>query len=138
LEFLTKRKINFVEEEIMSKILLVDDYSSTREGMKLLLTAQGYQVTCACSLVQAVEALSKERVAVVLTDLTMAHPMDGVSVLIESKRWYPTVPVICMTGAATMPAISHESKGIKYEFAGVIPKPVNVSMLVDMVRRVVH
>src|SRR5688572_2888298 len=69
----------------MATILLVDDDLNNREPLSQILTARGHRVVCAGNGREALAALPKERVDLVLLDLMMPD-MDGVTFLGELRK----------------------------------------------------
>lgn len=65
-------------------ILIADDSHTTRQIEKMILEAEGYNVTIACDGIEALEKLKKQRFDILITDLKMPR-MDGI-VLIENVR----------------------------------------------------
>ena len=81
------------------RILIVEDTPIVREPMARLLKSEGFAVTSAANGVEAIAALEKEPVDLVLLDVLMPK-MNGVAFL-ETFRGNPRwadVPVIAVTG----------------------------------------
>jgi CheY-like chemotaxis protein len=84
---------------MQQRILIVEDTPIVREPMARLLKSEGYAVTSAANGVEAIAALEKEPVDLVLLDVLMPK-MNGVTFL-ETFRANPRwadVPVIAVTG----------------------------------------
>ncbi|MGH8671490.1 MAG: sigma-54-dependent transcriptional regulator, partial [Burkholderiales bacterium] len=77
-------------------ILVVEDDRDLCEALCETLKLAGYRVESAASGVQALAALKKQQVALVVSDVQM-RPMDGHALLREIKSAYPHVPVLLMT-----------------------------------------
>src|SRR5688572_26328210 len=69
----------------MATILLVDDDLNNREPLSQILTARGHRVVCAGNGKEALAALPKEPIDLVLLDLMMPD-MDGVAFLGEVRK----------------------------------------------------
>lgn len=65
-------------------VLVADDSHTTRQIEKMILEAEGYNVTIACDGIDALEKLKKQRFDILITDIKMPR-MDGI-VLIENVR----------------------------------------------------
>ncbi len=90
----------------MSDILIVDDELSMREMLEIFFEREGHKVTCASDGEAAISALNAREFDLVITDLRMPK-QGGLRVLEESRRLWPTTPVIVMTAfASTETAIS--------------------------------
>lgn len=111
-------------------ILLVDDDPGALAVLKALLDFEGYSIGEAVDGVDAVRKLKTERYDAVVTDYHMPR-MDGLHLLQEVRRHWPTIPVIML---------SSEEVG---EFAirngayAWMPKPYAVSEFIQTVRRAV-
>ncbi|MCP4691796.1 MAG: response regulator, partial [Desulfobacterales bacterium] len=83
----------------MEKVLLVDDDSIFLRIIEHEMRKyEGqFEVSLARNGVEAVEALKKEYVSVVVTDLMMPE-MDGLELLAHVTRNYPRIPFIVITG----------------------------------------
>jgi CheY-like chemotaxis protein len=81
----------------MATVLVVDDsVLDLRKAEKLLTKECHATVKCANNGREALEMLRRELPDVVLTDLQMPE-MDGLELVEEIRRQYPSVPVILMT-----------------------------------------
>jgi len=65
-------------------VLVADDSHTTRQIEKIILEAEGYNVTIACDGIDALEKLKNQRFDILITDIKMPR-MDGI-VLIENIR----------------------------------------------------
>lgn len=82
-------------------ILLVEDDSPVREGLAIVLRRAGWDVVVAEDGRAGAEAFQKRRADVVLTDLMMPR-LDGLGVLAEVRAVDAEVPVVVLTGYATV------------------------------------
>src|SRR5438876_7372686 len=83
----------------MAAILVVDDESSARTTLALLLRKRGHRVTDADGVRAAVKALAEEAFEVIVTDLRMPDG-DGLDVLRAAKAHCPEADVILLTAFA--------------------------------------
>ncbi|MDI6775926.1 MAG: sigma-54 dependent transcriptional regulator [Syntrophales bacterium] len=84
----------------MAKILVVDDDQGMREFLEIMLTREGYKVTCAGDAGKAMTRCKKERFDLIITDLKMPK-VDGISFLKEVKDISPETMVILITAYAS-------------------------------------
>jgi two-component system NtrC family response regulator len=102
----------------MSKpsVLVVDDEPNSLFGVCQILTDEGFNAISANSGVEALAALKKESVNVVVTDEKMPN-MSGTELLQEIKKMDHDVPVILMTayGSVSM-AVESLKRGAFYFF----------------------
>ena len=82
-------------------IVVVDDEEETCCLLKDLLSADGYTVVTASDPEEGLQIVTKVKPGLVLLDLKMPK-MDGIEVLRRIKRTDETIPVIIMTGFATI------------------------------------
>jgi DNA-binding response OmpR family regulator len=82
----------------MLRVLVVDDDARVRDGLKVLLTANRYQVCTASDGAQAVAAFDSFQPELVVCDLVMGH-VDGVSAIYNIRLRDPRVPILAITGS---------------------------------------
>ena len=83
------------------ELLIVDDEGNIRRMLRALLESEGYGVREAGSAEEALEALRDAPPEVVLLDL-MLPGMSGLEALPEMMETAPGVPVVMMSGHATL------------------------------------
>src|SRR6056297_2474722 len=96
-------------------ILVIDDEAVIREGLRQTLTLEGYQVDSAANGKTGMEKLQKGNFSVVITDLKMPV-MNGIEVLQAIQALQPNVPVIIITGFATVDSAVEAMKNGAYEY----------------------
>ena len=106
------------------KILLVDDHTVLRSGLRLLLESQGeFQVVGeAASGEEALERLRELYPDIVIMDLAMPG-MDGLTAMVRIQESYPRVKVLVMTQHADRaylsPALQAGASGYILKSAGI-------------------
>lgn len=85
-------------QEMLSRILVVDDESSIRTSMALVLTESGYKVRSAAEGFSALREIREEMPDILLTDLNMPG-MSGFELLSVVWRRFPSIQKIAMSGA---------------------------------------
>ena len=101
------------------RILVVDDEEDIRDGSERILNRLGFQVLKTSRGLDALDILSKEKVAIVFLDLKMPG-MDGMEVLERIMQLDRSIMVIVVTGFATVETAIEAMKKGAYDF---IPKP---------------
>jgi DNA-binding NtrC family response regulator len=116
----------------MSKpqILLVDDEAIALTNLTHVLQREGYEVTACRDGEAALAALKRAEFDLVLTDLKMPG-VDGMEVLREVRTSHPDVPVIMITGYATLNSAVEAMKAGAYHY---IAKPFRLSEAREVVR----
>lgn len=84
----------------MAKILVLDDDQGMREFMEIMLTKEGYDVTCAGKPEKAISLCRKTAFDLVITDLKMPK-IDGIEFLKTIKEQRPETVVILITAYAS-------------------------------------
>jgi DNA-binding NtrC family response regulator len=114
----------------MQTVLVVDDERVIREGLRRLLSPEGYRVLTAQNGHEALDMLHAEHVDAILCDLKMPV-MGALEVLEEVGATCPEVPVIIITGQGTIPnAIECMRKGA-YDF---ITKPFRTDFVLSVIK----
>jgi len=101
------------------RCLVVDDEPRIRQALVRLLENVGYQCGQAESGLAALEALEREPVTVVLSDVRMPD-VDGVALLHEIRRRWPEVAVLMLTAVAEVETAVACLQAGAYDY---IPKP---------------
>jgi len=78
-------------------ILIVDDEVTIRELLTGYLTANGYRVTAASSVHEAIRLADKELPDLLISDLQLEDG-DGFEIIERVKSKQPDLPVILLTG----------------------------------------
>ncbi|MDZ4860563.1 MAG: sigma-54 dependent transcriptional regulator [Candidatus Hydrogenedentes bacterium] len=80
------------------RVLVVDDESSMRELLEIVLSKDGYEIVTASNVTDAIAVLSKEAFDVVLTDLRMGTERNAGMTLLEwINENSATTPALMMT-----------------------------------------
>jgi nitrogen-specific signal transduction histidine kinase/ActR/RegA family two-component response regulator len=115
------------------KILLVDDEISIAQLEKQMLERFGYQVTAHISSTDALKAFQADPAGydLVITDMTM-QDMTGedLATAILSIRW--DIPIVLCTGFSSR---MDKEKALALGIKGFLMKPVIISEMVEMVRK---
>jgi DNA-binding NtrC family response regulator len=117
------------------KILVVDDEPNGRRSLAILLRRDGYRVTEAGSVADAVGRLKDEPKSepfnLVIGDLRM-EPLDGVDLLTLARRYCPQCRVMIVTAFG-----SHEARAecLKRGAADFLEKPLDAGDLQIRIRR---
>ncbi len=114
-----------------STVLVVEDDVSLREALGDTLELAGYQVKTAADGDRALDLLSCESVGMVVSDVQM-RPMDGLSLLKQVRRRFPSVPVLLMTAYGSIDkAVSAMRDGA----VDYLAKPFEAEVLLNKVAR---
>ncbi len=97
------------------RILVIDDEAVIREGLRQSLALEGYQVEVAANGKIGMDKLQKNEFSVVISDLKMPI-MSGIDVLKTIQVLQPNVPVIIITGFATVDSAVDAMKNGAFEY----------------------
>lgn len=114
----------------MPEILVVDDEANIRRMVGRLLETEGHRVREAAHGAAALAAVAEEEPDVVLLDLAMPE-MDGLTALRSLREGRPDLPVVMMSGRATLADAVQATKLGAFHF---IEKPLNPEAVLLTVR----
>lgn len=123
-----------VERLDESKILVVDDERSIREGVERVLSRMGCRVVTAADGEEGLEVLKREPIAIAILDLKMPG-MDGMELHQRIREIDDRIVVIIITGYATIETAINAMKQGAYDF---IPKPFEPDHLKIVVNRAIE
>ena len=86
----------------MQRVLIVDDEPNIRRMVGALLSAEGYDVREAADGAAGIRAVEDEEPDVALIDLMMPGGMDGIATLAKIRERWTDLPVIMMSGRASL------------------------------------
>jgi UDP-3-O-[3-hydroxymyristoyl] N-acetylglucosamine deacetylase len=115
-------------------VLVVDDEEGIRKTLNAVLQDEGYQCLTASSGKEALELLESNIPDLVLLDIWMPV-MDGLEVLQIIKNRYPDLPVVMISGHATIQTAVQATKLGAREF---IEKPLDLHGTLDCVKRALY
>src|SRR5690606_32431656 len=111
---------------------IIDDDRAFRIGTRALLTDEGYEVDAAPNGDEGLARLQEGRYQLVLLDLKM-EGRSGLSVLEELRRSGNTIPVVMLTGFAT---VDSAVQALKLGADDYLTKPCDNQMLRSKIRSI--
>ncbi|MCU0810908.1 MAG: sigma-54 dependent transcriptional regulator [Thiobacillaceae bacterium] len=112
------------------QILLIDDEAIALTNLTHVLKREGYDVTACKDGEAGLEALKRSDFDLVLTDLKMPG-IDGMAVLRQVHASHPDVPVIMITGHATLDSAVEAMKAGAHHY---LAKPFRLAEAREVVR----
>ena len=119
-----------MNERAKANILLIDDETIALSNLTHVLQREGYAVTACKSGEDGLAAIQKNAFDLILTDLKMPG-IDGIEVLRHIRATTPDVPVIMITGHATLDSAVEAMKAGAYHY---IAKPFRLAEAREVVR----
>jgi DNA-binding NtrC family response regulator len=113
-----------------NRLLVVDDEAVIREGLKRILERESFVVESCSSGFHAIEIMQQREFDLIITDLKMPG-MSGIEVLKSVRTLQPDIPVILITGYAS---IDTAVEAMKNGAADYLSKPFTPDLLLDKVR----
>jgi DNA-binding NtrC family response regulator len=110
---------------VKPRVLIVDDEEDSRSALQTLLETWGYAADVAADGRQALEKASSLRPSLVITDLVMPD-IDGLTLMSALQQELPRVPVIILTGRATVDTAVAAMRQGAYDY---LTKPVDLDRL---------
>ena len=84
-----------------TRVLIVDDNKGYREAFRRNLILHGYEVQEAEDSIEALEAVQSAPPDVIVTDLAMRHPTEGLDLIRQVRSIRPHLPVIMISAVGT-------------------------------------
>lgn len=112
------------------RILIVDDDPGTLQSLSRAFALEGYTALTAGSAARALERLAAEPVDAILSDVVMPG-MDGLELLGRLRQQAPDVPVILMSGQASIDTAVRATRLGALDF---VEKPVGLERLLLTLR----
>ncbi len=114
------------------RLLLVDDESVIRITLSAILTRYGFEVSTAASVAEALQKITSETFDVLLSDLNIGNPGDGLTVVSAMRRTQPEAVTMILTG---YPAFETALEAIRQQVDDYIVKPADIPALVNTIER---
>jgi len=128
-----KEEVDFIEQVLGKRILLVEDNDSSRKIVELMLTNIGLDVTSCINGDDAVNVFKKHNFDLVLMDLNMPV-MDGFKAteIIRQKYSSSQLPILAFSAFTEL-----EDINLLYAagFSGALQKPVSSTGLISQLKR---
>ena len=117
----------------MAQILVVDDVAQVRKLMRRTLEHAGHEVEEASNGAEAMLALHKRPVDLVITDIVMPEK-EGLETIAELRRDFPEVKIIAMSGGSRSDPDDYLNLAKELGAHRVATKPVGHEELLEAVR----
>lgn len=119
-------------ENVSRRLLFVDDETSIRATLPVILRQRGFDVTVAASVPEAIQKIQNHEFDALLSDLNIGQPGGGYAVVRAIRRVNPDCVAIILTGD---PAFESAVEGIQEKIDDYIVKPANIDLVVASMER---
>lgn len=122
-------------ESVMAatRILCVDDDLAVLKSLEAVLLYSGFEVSAVASVSEALQLIGRKRFDVLLSDLNIGEPGDGLTVVGAMRRVQPEACTFILTG---YPDIDSAIKAIRSQVDDYFAKPLNVPELLKAIATV--
>ena len=114
------------------KLLFVDDEPGIRLTLSAILERNGFQVTVAATVAEALALITAQKYDILISDLNIGQPSDGFTVVSAMRRTQPEAITIILTG---YPAFESALRAIREQVDDFITKPADLGELVANLRQ---
>ncbi len=116
----------------LTKILVVDDNEMIRMSLCAILEMEGFEVTCASDVPDAIRLISLHKYDVLLSDLHMPGAGDGLTVVSAMRHANPDAVTLLLSA---FPEMSEAANAILMQTDEILVKPVKVPDLIDAIKQ---
>ena len=114
-----------------ARVLFVDDEPAIRATMRLVFQKEGFDVTVASTVKEALDEIAKQEFDVLLSDLNIGQPGDGFTVVSAMRRSQPKALTLIITG---YPDFETALRAIRSQVDDYVTKPADLSKLMATIK----
>jgi DNA-binding NtrC family response regulator len=115
-----------------ANLLFVDDEPSIRVTLPPILQQRGFEVQAAGTVPEALQLIESRKFDILLSDLNIAEPGDGFTVVRAMRKVQPRCVTILLTG---YPAFESAVEAIRHEVDDYVVKPADIDSLVNILKQ---
>ena len=117
--------------ERKTRILFADDEPGIRLTLPLILEQEGFEVSVAATVAEALAYINRDSFDVLLADLNIGEKGDGFTLISAMRRVQPSAVTLILTG---YPDFATALEAIRNQVDDYLTKPTNVKQLVDTIK----
>jgi len=117
------------------KILIVDDDPDIVEACRLVLEREGYEVAGAASRAEGMKSLEGSSPDLLILDVMMEEPDDGLRMAREIRKAGHTFPIIMLTSVNAAMGLNIDKDEEMVPVDEFQPKPVDPQTLIAKVQK---
>ena len=119
----------------MARILIVDDDADVLESNQIILEFEGHEVVAAHDRPESLRHLAEGTPDLILADLVMDEPHDGLALAREARAAGVNAPIILLTGMDHRSIAHALAEDGSNPVNGWLEKPVDPVLLLRTVRK---
>jgi len=123
---------------VVPKILIVDDDPDIVDAGRLVLEREGYEVVGAPNRADGMTKLEEIKPDLLILDVMMEEPDDGLRMAREIRKNGNTVPIIMLTSVNAAMGLNIDKDGEIVPVDEFQPKPVEPQTLVAKVKKLLE
>ena len=113
------------------EILFVDDEDSIRLTFSMMLQSEGFKVSTAASVAEALHLISQRKFDILISDMNIERPGDGFTIVSAMRGTQPKALRFILTG---YPDIESALRALREEVDDYLIKPMEIEELVEKLR----
>jgi YesN/AraC family two-component response regulator len=114
------------------RFLFVDDEPNIRVTLPMILKQEGFDVTTAATVPEALEYIAKQKFDVLLSDLNIGQPGDGFTVVSAMRRTQPEAVTLILTG---YPDFETALQALRDQVDDYLTKPADIKYLIELIKQ---
>jgi ActR/RegA family two-component response regulator len=114
-----------------TRVLFVDDEDGIRLTLSAILEHEGFDVSVAASVPEALKIINQNTFDVLLTDLNIGGPADGFILVSAMRKVQPTAATFILTG---YPDFQTALEAIRKQVDDYFTKPADIPTLISALR----
>jgi DNA-binding response OmpR family regulator len=122
----------------MARILVVDDDPDITFAVSLYLKREQHEVRTAATRAEAMAALEAFRPDLLILDVMLEQPDDGIAMAQELRRAGSTVPIVMLTSVGQVTGMGYGRDGDVVPVDVFFEKPVRPDVLLQAVGRLLQ
>lgn len=118
-------------EKQKTRILFADDEPGIRLTLPLILKQEGFEVSVAATVAEALAYINRDSFDVLLADLNIGEKGDGFTLISAMRRVQPSAVTLILTG---YPDFATALEAIRSQVDDYLTKPTNIQQLVETIK----
>lgn len=117
----------------MTSILMVEDDPDIAEACRVVLGARGFDILWVRSTIEGLASLEAHPADLLILDVFMEEPGDGIDAAEELRRWGFSGPVLMLTNVASATGFVYDTGRLRPPVDAFQEKPVEPGRLVAVI-----